>query len=172
MMKRNWFEFCGTLEELKKTYRRLAMQYHPDRGGDNETMAEINAQYERLFDELKTRNNRKANANQQGYKFTQETANDYINIINELLKYDGLTIELCGYWVWVSGNTYAAKDTLKSLNFRWSSGKKKWYFDTITRNTDKKRYHGKTSMDHIRAKYGSIIMEGKNQSELLEGTAA
>lgn len=28
-----YFKNCGTLEELKKQYRRLAMKYHPDCGG-------------------------------------------------------------------------------------------------------------------------------------------
>jgi hypothetical protein len=31
-----------SLEELKTTYRQLVMAYHPDRGGDNETMKRIN----------------------------------------------------------------------------------------------------------------------------------
>lgn len=29
--------------DMKKEYRKLAMQHHPDRGGDNEKMAELNA---------------------------------------------------------------------------------------------------------------------------------
>ena len=162
---KNWFEYCGTLEELKKTYRRLAMQYHPDRGGDNETMAAINNAYEKTFEDLKTRNNRKANANQQGYRYTNETAADYINIIAQLLKFDGLIVELCGYWIWVSGNTYAAKETLKATGFRWSTSKKKWYFDTLTGNKEKKHFCGRTSMAQIRMKYGSVTFEGDSTAD-------
>ena len=36
-----YFESCKTLDELKAEYRRLAMANHPDRGGDVETMKQI-----------------------------------------------------------------------------------------------------------------------------------
>lgn len=41
-----YFTNINTLDELKKAYRRLAMQHHPDCGGDTETMKEINAEGE------------------------------------------------------------------------------------------------------------------------------
>jgi curved DNA-binding protein CbpA len=37
-----------TAEEIKKLYRQLATKYHPDRGGSEEKMKEINAAYEIL----------------------------------------------------------------------------------------------------------------------------
>ena len=37
-----YFTECKTLDELKKEYRRLAMQHHPDVGGDTATMQAIN----------------------------------------------------------------------------------------------------------------------------------
>ena len=42
-----------TLEDLKRAYRNLAMKHHPDRGGDVETMKEVNALYDEFFDRLK-----------------------------------------------------------------------------------------------------------------------
>lgn len=35
-------------EEIKKAYRKLAMQHHPDRGGDHNKFAQINSAYETL----------------------------------------------------------------------------------------------------------------------------
>lgn len=45
-----YFANIKTLDELKAQYRRLAMQYHPDRGGSTEIMQQINAEYERLHE--------------------------------------------------------------------------------------------------------------------------
>ena len=40
----------ATQEEIKKAYRKLAMEHHPDRGGDNAKFASINAAYDVLGD--------------------------------------------------------------------------------------------------------------------------
>lgn len=44
-----YFENCSTLEQLKAEYKRLAMMYHPDRGGDLRTMQAINSEYDSKF---------------------------------------------------------------------------------------------------------------------------
>ena len=43
----------ATPEEIKKAYRKLAMQHHPDRGGDHNKFAEINAANDTLSDPTK-----------------------------------------------------------------------------------------------------------------------
>lgn len=47
-----WFNNPETLEDLKKQYKKLAFQNHPDRGGKTSDMQEINAEYEALFSRL------------------------------------------------------------------------------------------------------------------------
>lgn len=57
--KRTWREVLGlraedhpTEQELKDAYRRAAWVAHPDRGGSNERMAEVNAAYEQARRDL------------------------------------------------------------------------------------------------------------------------
>lgn len=59
MAKRDYYEILGVSrdaspDEIKKAYRRLAVQYHPDKeGGDEEKFKEINEAYEVLRDPQK-----------------------------------------------------------------------------------------------------------------------
>jgi curved DNA-binding protein CbpA len=39
----------ATLEDIKKAYRKLALQYHPDRGGDATKFKQITEAYNKLF---------------------------------------------------------------------------------------------------------------------------
>ncbi len=58
MAKRDYYEVLGvnknaSPDEIKKAYRKLAVQYHPDRGGDEEKFKEINEAHEILKDDSK-----------------------------------------------------------------------------------------------------------------------
>ena len=55
-----YFNNITSLDELKKAYRRLAMKYHPDCGGSDEIMKEINAEHDALFETLKANHNKTA----------------------------------------------------------------------------------------------------------------
>jgi hypothetical protein len=44
-----YFNHIDTLEDLKSEFRRLAMENHPDRGGNVEAMQAINAEFELAF---------------------------------------------------------------------------------------------------------------------------
>lgn len=43
----------ATKEDIKKAYRKLSLKHHPDKGGDNNTFAEINNAFETLYDDNK-----------------------------------------------------------------------------------------------------------------------
>lgn len=141
-----YFSGITNLEELKKTYRRLAMENHPDRGGDTETMKAINAEYEEAFNRIKY----------SGQTEAAETASEFIAVIDALMKIKGITVELCGSWLWISGETKSAKDALKAAGCRWASKKKMWYWHPATDAPRHRR--GNTSMTEIRSKYGSRVL--------------
>ena len=152
-----YFANIKTLDELKAQYRRLAMQYHPDRGGSTEIMQQINSEYERLHERLKAQHNAEADE----YHQTTETAAEFIEIINALIKLSGLVVELCGSWLWIGGETKAHKDELKAMGCRWSQKKGLWYW---RHEEDGHRwYKGKKSMEEIRSKYGSQVFEGREE---------
>ena len=143
-----YFKNVNSIEELKREYRRLVMIHHPDHGGDTATMQAINAEHD---------------ADHQ----TTETPEEFREIIDALLRMDGVEVELCGSWLWIGGNTRAHKDELKAAGCRWSSNKKLWYW---RHEEDSSSWHrGKTySMGRIRMKYGSQYFGTGSRADSLE----
>ena len=152
-----YFTNVRTLDELKVAYRRLAMQHHPDRGGDTATMKAINAEHDELFEALK----QKHNATADEYHQTTETPEEFRAIIELLLKLDGLTVELCGSWLWIGGDTRQHKETLKAAGCRWSNNKKLWYWHHAEEGRKWRR--GKATMSDIRTKYGSQVFDAAGE---------
>lgn len=140
-----YFTNVQTLEELRKEYKRLVKQNHPDNGGSDELIKTINVEYEFTFKMLE----KSDTADRKKYNMAaDEQIREIINMIINL----NINIEICGSWIWVSGNTYGCKSNLKAKGFHWASKKKMWYWHDPEEQT---RSNGKTTMDDIRTKYGS-----------------
>lgn len=146
-----YFTDITTLDALKAEYRRLVLKHHPDCGGDTETMKQINLEYEQMHEQLKHAWNTTHDAEHQ----CTEAPEEFRGIIEALLKMDGVEVELCGCWLWLSGNTYAYKDQLKALGCSWASKKKMWSWHH--KEDGSRFYRGKRSMAEIRSKYGSQL---------------
>lgn len=131
-----------TPQTAKTAYRKACKKYHPDvNPAGNEMMKLINQAYDVLKDysgEIKKQ--------QTNYS---EVLNDALNAVFGL---QGLVIEICGAWVWITGNTREHKAALKEAGFKWASKKKAWYFRP---EEFRSRSKGGTSLEEIREKYGS-----------------
>ena len=64
-----YFKNIHSLAELKKEYRRLALENHPDKGGSTEVMQQINVEFERLHEIWK--NDTTVSANASGYEMQE-----------------------------------------------------------------------------------------------------
>jgi DnaJ-class molecular chaperone len=59
----------ATEEEIKKAYRRMASQHHPDKGGDTATFQKIQTAYETLSDPQKRQQHDNPHMNNGGFEF-------------------------------------------------------------------------------------------------------
>ena len=156
-----YFTNCKTAEELKKEYRRLAKELHPDLGGDTEEFKVMQNEFEKMWERLKN-----VHKNSDGETYTKEsteTAEEFIHIIEVLTPLKDILVEICGSWVWVSGNTKEHKDILKELKFKYAHKKQAWYYHT---EPYKKKGKRELTLDQIRDMFGSQSYQKKPEKQL------
>jgi DnaJ-class molecular chaperone len=141
-----------TLEELKSQYRKLAFEHHPDRGGNNNAMKQVNNEYDSLFPKLKDVHKTKDGEKYTARTTTTETANQFKDLITELMRMDGIEIEVIGCFVWVTGDTKPNKDRLKALKFQFHSKKVAWYLKPEDYKRQSRREY---DLEEIRTMYGT-----------------
>lgn len=162
-MKIKWFDNPGTLEELKKQYHKLAVKHHPDIGGSEQDMKEINLEYEKLFEIVKAKHKNKEGEVYE--KPTTETPAEFVDLVSKLIHMEGIAAEVIGSWLWITGNTKPYKEELKGLGFKWSRNKSAWYYH---RGPYVKFSKTKHSLDDIRFMYGSIDIDLDQEGQKAE----
>ena len=99
-------------DDIKKAYKKACSKFHPDRNPAGlEIMKMINVAY----DALKAYDGQ-ASITEDAAQYGDEMASA-LNAISGL----NLSIEICGAWVWVTGDTRIHKDALKASGFKWAS---------------------------------------------------
>lgn len=164
-----YFKNVNTLEELRKQYKELLKKHHPDNGGNVADMQNINAEYDRLFKVLKDRHESrtadstkgKADYNNMKYDFTEDKI--LREVLQKIIHFSDITIEICGSWIWVSGNTYQYRPELNKIGFSWAPKKKQWYFHT---EAFRKKGKKPLSMEDIRNYYGSTEVQTEERKML------
>ena len=160
----NYFSNVKTLEELRRQYKELLKKYHPDNpDGSKEVTQAINAEYDELFKEIKDRHDEEqTDGSRTAYddmKYSYEEDERLREVLQKIISFVGINIEIIGAWIWVDGNTYSYKKELKDMGFKWANEKKKWYYHT---EAFRKRSHKKLSIDDIRNYYGSTEVYTKS----------
>ncbi len=152
-----------TAEIVTTAYRRAAMKYHPDRNPAGLVMMKaVNAARDALSEFRGNLNHNETAACYGG---------DLNDAIKHLLHSVGLNLEICGAWLWVTGETKAHKDVIKAFEsetgnrFRWHSKKLAWYF-APNDFKGRRRFRGTTSMDDIRETYGSAYVATQARSAI------
>ncbi|MCF6765781.1 J domain-containing protein [Thiotrichales bacterium 19S3-7] len=151
-----------TASDIKKSYRLKVKEFHPDRNPAGiEMMKVINCAYEILKDieEIEVFEN---------IQMTEypEILNTALNAVKNLT---GIVIEICGLWVWLSGETKAHKEIIKQAGFKWARKKQMWFYRPEQAKGKKHRNNNQEwSMEEIREKFNSTKMnENKNYLEAI-----
>ena len=140
----------STQAQIKRGFKAASLKFHPDRNpAGAQMMLAINEAYATLKDLGE-------NVEAKG-TFTESNYAEELNeVINQVLTLDGITLELCGNWLWLDGSTKKHSKILGrkegGLGCRWAPKKKMWYYRPEEYKSSSRK---STSMDDIRATYGS-----------------
>ena len=155
----------NNLNELKSQYRKLAFELHPDTGGDAKKFSEMKAEYESLFVFLKDKAHKENPQDNPKWTVSADNLDDgYMGIIDLLVRLKGIDVELCGGWLWLSGNTKEVKEQLKSCGCYWAPKKRMWYWRPSDYSCRGNRWTH--SMEYIRSKYGSQKVKMTRHEEI------
>lgn len=76
---------------------------------------------------------------------------EYRAVVEQLMAFTGIVVDVVGNWIWVTGNTYPIRKQLKETGLFYASKKVAWYY----RSEEFKTTGSRKSLEEIKAKYGS-----------------
>jgi hypothetical protein len=146
----DYFSHCQSVEEAKKLYKKLLMQYHPDHAGEEgeAVTKEIIQQFHAFLNGLMSHSFNSYYEDKE-WKPNADAVTPFQEILRKIINLD-CEIEIIGYWIYCF-NSKEVKEQLKELGF-WFSGKHKaWVYS----GKPKRNRAGKETLDEIRARKGS-----------------
>jgi hypothetical protein len=152
-----YFDSPLTIDEAKKIYWKAAQECHPDHGGSEEAMKDLNAQFQAY-----TRRAMKHVFDDVGDEMTgNHNAGTFADILAQVLRFN-CRVEIIGFWIYAF-DSLAVKDELKALGF-WFSGKHKaWVYSGGV----KRRIHTRNSTDDNRARWGCEVLRERDPQEAI-----
>lgn len=158
--KMNYFKSFETVQELKDQYKKLVMELHPDMGGDETQFKEMQNEYETL---LKEALKGKFGSDSERVEQEMDIDADMREVINQIINIQGIIIEIIGSWLWVSGNTYPVKESLKDAGLKFARKKKAWYWNS---GKYRKKSRKKFDLEDLRSMYDSKKVENESNKQL------
>jgi len=160
-----YFTEYQNIEDLRKQFKDRCLDLHPDKGGCRFKFGEMKEEYDYLIKKLSKNEEQISNKENRKPRYTYESEKNLMDQFDVLFRVPGIKIEICGYWIWISGNTFPVHERLRHLNCQWSKSKKMWYFCPLGY---KKTARGRFSMKQIRLKFGSVTVDQEdNQDRML-----
>ena len=93
------------------------------------------------------------------------------SLIEQLMTIPNITIEICGSWIWLAGDTKPVKEQIKAVDTGetmkrgFSPKKKKWYFSPVGY---RKRGGKEFSFEEIQKKYGYEKKESEGRKQVAQ----
>jgi len=103
-------------EDIKKAYKKLAMQHHPDRGGDQATFQQINEAYDTLKDPAKRQEYDAPKTNPRQRQYTSQNMNDMFEQMFRQRRRPNMDVRLSVNMT--LEDVYTGKDFIASYNLR------------------------------------------------------
>ena len=153
------FNNCSSVMEAKKIYRDLSKSNHPDHGGSEDMMKQINIEYERF---LKNFIDGRVNefTENKDYDINSEP---FADMLKKVMDFD-MDIEIIGFWIYARDCwSVEEKEQLKDLGF-WYSKKHKAY---VFSGSKKKKIRSKLTTADIRDIHGSTAVKEREEKKAI-----
>lgn len=142
----------NTRDAVKEAWRERIKEVHPDLHPelDRQLAQTINVAYEMLMS-----NFGKWSCNQKSTEFS--VSEELLKVYHKIAHYKGLEFEICGVWLWVTGDTWQYKTELKKHGLKFAKKKASWFW--APPETKKRKRRTSWTMQKIRSRYGSMGLD-------------
>ena len=139
------FFACTTIDQVQLRYDELCNIFNDQ----DEMLQSLKNEYSTLMNVLGE------SKLSEIMKKEETSLSEKIKELQEKVKQEGLRLEIVGQWLWLSGATFAVKDVLKALDFRYSADKKSWYWRSDENRSSNEK---PIPFEMIREKYGTNVV--------------
>ena len=125
-----------TLTWLKSQWRKIALELHPDKGGDTEQFKMAQAEYDQFlliaradFTAVEDSPESYGNDWVEFLSNVSEVVREACERIRPVIDANGAEMEINGTWIWISATNPAMANDLKGVGLKWAPRKKQWFFN-------------------------------------------